>query len=104
MSPNPALINSAGMKASVSPGNGVSPILSKTSTKNIDQATNILDWVEMVVFVIHQMIPRWRECRKIVMNAMSSVLVSIFRLHKSPDLQSGYTKQLRNGSIQSNKQ
>ena len=49
VSPNPALINSVGIKASVSPDNGVNAILSRTSAKNTDQATNILDWVEMLV-------------------------------------------------------
>ena len=52
---NPALRNSVGIKSSVSPANGVNPILSKTSTKNYRKATTILDWVEMLVFVIHPM-------------------------------------------------
>ena len=46
----------------------------------------------MLVFVIHPMIPRWREYCKIVMNVICLVKVFIFRLHKTLDLQSGCTK------------
>ena len=56
------------------------------------------------MFVIHAMIPRWRAWHKIVMNAMSSVLISIFLLPEPLHSQSRYIKQLRYGSTQSNKQ
>ena len=90
VSPYPVLRNSVGIKSFVSPGNGVNPIPSKSSSKNYRQATNTLDWVEMLVFVIHPMIPR------LYYELGFCIHFSVSPITRFPN---GYTKQLKNGLI-----